>query len=88
LQSDDEVHFSRTLTAQGTTAYQLNDRNCTWEQYNAKLLSYNVIVKAKNFLVFQVRVSVIREVCGREYSTRDHVALPVEARTNIARVRT
>lgn len=59
LQSDDEVHFSRTLTAQGTTAYQLNDRHCTWDQYNAKLLSYNVIVKAKNFLVFQVRVDFI-----------------------------
>jgi structural maintenance of chromosome 1 len=59
-QGDEEVHFSRTLAANGTTAYQLDDRHCSWDQYNAKLLSYNVIVKAKNFLVFQVRVGV----CG------------------------
>lgn len=56
-QPEEEVHFSRTLAQSGQTAYQLNDKHCTWDQYNDKLFSYNVITKAKNFLVFQVRVA-------------------------------
>ena len=34
--------------------YKLNDRTVTWEQYNRKLEQYNILVKARNFLVFQV----------------------------------
>ena len=34
--------------------YKLNDRTVTWEQYNRKLEQFNILVKARNFLVFQV----------------------------------
>lgn len=34
--------------------YKLNDRAVGWEQYNKKLEQYNILVKARNFLVFQV----------------------------------
>lgn len=34
--------------------YKLNQRTVGWEQYNKKLEQYNILVKARNFLVFQV----------------------------------
>ncbi len=34
--------------------YKLNERAVGWEQYNKKLEQYNILVKARNFLVFQV----------------------------------
>ena len=34
--------------------YKLNDRAVSWEQYNRRLESFNILVKARNFLVFQV----------------------------------
>jgi len=54
-----EVHFQRTITAGGNTAYHLDGKPCTWDQYNNKLMSYGVIVKARNFLVFQGDVESI-----------------------------
>eukprot|EP00976_Prorocentrum_cordatum_P112950 1195620-Prorocentrum_minimum.AAC.4 len=50
----EEIHFQRTITPGGNTGYHLNGKSCTWDQYNAKLMSFGVIVKARNFLVFQV----------------------------------
>lgn len=34
--------------------YKLNERSVGWEQYNRRLEQYNILVKARNFLVFQV----------------------------------
>ena len=34
--------------------YKLNDRAVSWEQYNRRLEGFNILVKARNFLVFQV----------------------------------
>ena len=50
-----EMRFKRVITPNGNTAYQLNGSTVTREIYNKKLESIGVLVKARNFLVFQVR---------------------------------
>lgn len=57
----DEVHFMRGIVPSGASAdaayqsqYKINDKTVTWDAYNNKLKSYNILVQARNFLVFQV----------------------------------
>jgi hypothetical protein len=50
----DELHFTRTITGAGGSEYRIDGRVVNWEDYNAKLRSLGILVKARNFLVFQV----------------------------------
>lgn len=45
--------FSRVVTAKGTGEYQINGKVVTFKQYETKLASIGVLLKARNFLVFQ-----------------------------------
>lgn len=47
------IIFSRIVTVKGTGEYQINGKNVTFKQYEAKLASIGVLLKARNFLVFQ-----------------------------------
>eukprot|EP00579_Thalassiosira_antarctica_P001997 CAMPEP_0201868672 /NCGR_PEP_ID=MMETSP0902-20130614/2454_1 /ASSEMBLY_ACC=CAM_ASM_000551 /TAXON_ID=420261 /ORGANISM="Thalassiosira antarctica, Strain CCMP982" /LENGTH=1327 /DNA_ID=CAMNT_0048394037 /DNA_START=180 /DNA_END=4163 /DNA_ORIENTATION=+ len=47
------IIFSRVITTKGTGEYQINSKNVTFKQYEAKLASIGVLLKARNFLVFQ-----------------------------------
>lgn len=59
----EHVHLMRLIAPKGTSAetyssqYKINDRIVTVDAYIKKLESYNILVKARNFLVFQVSVS-------------------------------
>ena len=44
--------------------YKLNDRAVSWEQYNRRLEGFNILVKARNFLVFQVGAAGVWWVLG------------------------
>ena len=55
--------------------YKLNERSVGWEQYNRRLEQYNILVKARNFLVFQVGAAgvpatswpgLLAELCWRQ----------------------
>ena len=35
-----------------------------WEQYNRRLEQYNILVKARNFLVFQVGAALKQSILG------------------------
>ncbi|WVF72212.1 hypothetical protein IAT40_007024 [Kwoniella sp. CBS 6097] len=48
-----EWSFRRSISASGASSYFLNGRGVAWKEYNAQLEKFNVLVKAKNFLVFQ-----------------------------------
>ncbi|KAG6898016.1 hypothetical protein C0992_007012 [Termitomyces sp. T32_za158] len=48
-----ERKFQRTISTTGASEYKLNDKVVTYSAYNAALISHNILVKAKNFLVFQ-----------------------------------
>ncbi|WVZ83246.1 hypothetical protein U9M48_030414 [Paspalum notatum var. saurae] len=50
----DLLHFIRTITGTGGSEYCIDSRLVTWDDYNAKLRSLGILVKACNFLVFQV----------------------------------
>lgn len=49
----DAPHFS--ISAAGNSDYKLNGKSVPYKKYNEQLESFNILVKAKNFLVFQVR---------------------------------
>lgn len=68
----DEVHFERVIKPAGaaaeslTSEYKLNDRAVGWEQYNKKLEQYNILVKARNFLVFQGDIENVAQMQPRD----------------------
>ena len=48
-----EIHFMRSITSSGVSTYRLDNRDVTFEVYEAMLQEIGVLVKARNFLVFQ-----------------------------------
>ncbi|KAI0781931.1 cohesin complex subunit psm1 [Abortiporus biennis] len=54
-----EWKFQRTISVTGSSEYKLNGRVVTYSAYNAALVSHNILVKAKNFLVFQGDVEAV-----------------------------
>lgn len=54
-----ELHFTRAITGAGGSEYRIDGRVVTWDDYNAKLRSLGILVKARNFLVFQGDVESI-----------------------------
>lgn len=50
-----ELQFTRAITGSGSSEYRIDGRTVGWDEYNAKLKSIGILVKARNFLVFQVR---------------------------------
>jgi structural maintenance of chromosome 1 len=70
--------FSRTVTSNGASTYRYNDSEVTYEQYEIYLQNIGVLVKVRNFLVFQGDVEsiasktpieltkLIEHICGSE----------------------
>ncbi|KAF9225691.1 condensin complex subunit SMC1 [Gyrodon lividus] len=58
--------FQRTISTTGASEYRLNNKVVTYAAYNAALISHNVLVKAKNFLVFQGDVEAVASQSPRE----------------------
>lgn len=48
-----EIVFSRVILSTGVSTFQLNGRDVTFEVYEQVLQQIGVLVKARNFLVFQ-----------------------------------
>jgi energy-coupling factor transporter ATP-binding protein EcfA2 len=66
-EAGEEVAFSRHVQpagegpgAQFHSVYKINGRTVTWDAYSTRLSSHGILVKVRNFLVFQVR----RVWCG------------------------
>ncbi|KAK9820343.1 hypothetical protein WJX72_009251 [[Myrmecia] bisecta] len=69
----EEVHFSRVITPSGASAeatyqsqYKINERNVSWDAYNKKLQSFGILVKARNFLVFQGDIESVAAMSARD----------------------
>ena len=54
LGNETELQFTRSITSSGGSEYRIDSRVVNWEEYNGKLKSLGILVKARNFLVFQV----------------------------------
>ena len=62
----DEQLWKRTITNQGASEYRINDRIVTAQQYNEALEAENILIKARNFLVFQGDVESIASQSPRD----------------------
>ena len=62
----DEQLWKRTITNQGVSEYRINDRVVPAQQYNEALESENILIKARNFLVFQGDVEAIASQSPRD----------------------
>lgn len=51
--------WQRTITSSGASEYRINNRLVTQKQYNEALEEHSILVKARNFLVFQGDVEKI-----------------------------
>ncbi|KAG1840638.1 hypothetical protein F4604DRAFT_1832337 [Suillus subluteus] len=60
--------FQRTISTTGASEYRLNNKVVTYSAYNTALTSHNILVKAKNFLVFQGDVEAVASQSPRELS--------------------
>lgn len=54
----DVKRFTFRISTAGASEYRLNNKVVTYQTYNATLEKHNILVKAKNFLVFQVRCRI------------------------------
>lgn len=54
-----ETRFKRTILATGSSEYRIDDGVVSAQHYNAVLESNNILIKARNFLVFQGDVETI-----------------------------
>ncbi|CAG9942140.1 unnamed protein product [Clonostachys rosea f. rosea IK726] len=58
-EAGEEQRWKRSITNQGASEYRINDRVVTAQQYNEGLEKENILIKARNFLVFQGDVEAI-----------------------------
>ncbi|KZV80769.1 condensin complex subunit SMC1 [Exidia glandulosa HHB12029] len=63
-----ELTFQRTVSINGASEYRLNNRVVTYQAYNTALEDQNILVKAKNFLVFQGDVEAIASQSPKDLS--------------------
>ena len=62
----DEQLWKRTITNQGVSEYRINNRTVAAQQYNEALEAENILIKARNFLVFQGDVEAIASQSPRD----------------------
>ncbi|KAL1922042.1 uncharacterized protein VTP21DRAFT_10684 [Calcarisporiella thermophila] len=55
----EEIIFKRTISISGSSEYRINNIVVSFNQYNEALERENILVKARNFLVFQGDVEAI-----------------------------
>lgn len=51
--TDDEIRFTRKISSNGSSVYQVDGENLSRAVYEERLAEIGVLVKARNFLVFQ-----------------------------------
>ncbi|XP_020242029.1 structural maintenance of chromosomes protein 1-like [Asparagus officinalis] len=68
MTNGNEIQFTRTITGGGGSEYRVDGRVVTWDEYNGKLKSIGILVKARNFLVFQGDVESIASKNPKELS--------------------
>ena len=62
----DEQLWKRTITNSGASEYRINSQIVTAQQYNEALEAENILIKARNFLVFQGDVEAIASQSPRD----------------------
>lgn len=68
-ENEREILFSRVIEASGTTHYEIDNQRLTSEEYNERLKSYGILVKARNFLVYQGDIEAVAQKTPKELTT-------------------
>lgn len=63
------IEFSRTVTLSGSSEYRVNGKTMSLNRYNDELAKIGILVKARNFLVFQNEVESIASKSPKELTT-------------------
>ncbi|PWN30250.1 RecF/RecN/SMC protein [Jaminaea rosea] len=61
-----EWRFERSVTLAGASEYKINGRGQSYNSYNRQLEKFKILVKAKNFLVFQGDVEAVAQQNPKE----------------------
>lgn len=64
--ADEEQKWKRTITSSGASEYRINGRVVSQKDYNEALETENILIKARNFLVFQGDVEQIASQAPRD----------------------
>ena len=62
----EEQQWRRSITSSGVSEYRINNRIVTAQQYNEALEEENILIRARNFLVFQGDVEAIASQSPRD----------------------
>ncbi|GJP54722.1 hypothetical protein CLOM_g13772 [Closterium sp. NIES-68] len=62
----EELQFTRAITSSGSSQYRINGSVVSWDEYNSRLRDIGILVKARNFLVFQGDVESIASKSPKE----------------------
>ena len=62
----DIIRFKRVITSAGTSEYLLDGNSVRWSEYNDALQRINILVKARNFLVFQGDVETVASQSSKD----------------------
>ena len=65
-EAGDEQYWKRSITNQGASEYCINNNIVTAQEYNKALETENILIKARNFLVFQGDVEAIASQSPRD----------------------
>ena len=65
-EDEPELRFCRSISPKGTSDYRLNGKAVKWEAYDRALQDINLLVKARNFLVFQGDVESVSTKTPRQ----------------------
>jgi structural maintenance of chromosome 1 len=68
-EGEQEVQFRRVIEGSGATHYEIDGKRLTSEEYNERLKSYGILVKARNFLVYQGDIEAVASKSPKELTT-------------------
>ena len=65
-ESEGEIQFMRTITSSDASEYRIDGKKVPEKEYQAKLKSIGLLVKSRNFLVFQNEVTKVAQKSPKE----------------------
>ena len=85
----DEQQWKRSITSSGASEYRINNRVVNAKQYNESLEAENILIKARNFLVFQGDVEAIASQNARDLTRLiEQISGSLEYKAEYERLRT
>ena len=64
---DDIIRFQRTISERGQGDYKIDGKSVSYKDYEKRLADIGVLVKARNFLVFQGDVETLARKSPQEF---------------------